>query len=175
MRIRHRTLSLIVSPILAIVLPLAAAPARAQQDRRVTVEAQGGYAGFLDDATIDHGVIGGSLKVGLTPRMRLGPEVVWMRGPGHDRDLFLTGTLTWDMRDPRPSPRVVPYLIAGGGVMLHRDRFLLESFSSWEGALTGGAGARIQVTPRLFVAPELRIGWEPHYRVGATIGYDLSM
>ena len=141
----------------ALVLGTALHPAAAQDARPFAVEAQAGYAGFLDDATIDHGFVGGALKARLTRRLWIGPEIVWMRGPDQDRDLFLTGTLTWDLASPperrngssaRSGVRLVPFLVAGGGVMRHENRFVNETFASWEGAVTGGGGARIQIGRR---------------------------
>jgi hypothetical protein len=164
-------------PLLCLVLlippVLVARPAAAQGKRSLAIEAHGGYAGFLDESMIDHAVVGGSLMLNLTPRLRIGPELTWMRGPGADRDLFITGTLAWDLRGTQASTRVMPYLIAGGGCMRHSNRFGDERFSGWEGAWTGGAGVRFAVTPQVTVAPEFRIGWEPHYRLGVTVGIAL--
>ena len=168
----------------ALVLGTALHPAAAQDAPSFAVEAQAGYAGFLDDATIDHGFVGGAVKTRLTRRLWIGPEIVWMRGPEYDRDLFLTGTLTWDLVSPpearqnrstgRTALRLVPFLVAGGGVMRHENRFVNETFASWEGAVTGGGGARIQIGRRWYIAPEFRVGWEPHYRIGVSIGMDAS-
>ena len=60
-----------------------------------------GYAGFVDDATIDHTIFGAAARVYLTPRVAIGPELVYMRGPNSDRDLFLTGNMTFDVIPPR--------------------------------------------------------------------------
>ena len=167
----------------ALFMSAAVLPAAAQDGGSFIIEAQAGYAGFLDDATIDHGFVGGAFKTRLTRTLWIGPEIVWMRGPDRDRDLFLTGTLTWDLAPPearrhgssaRPGPRFVPFFVAGGGVMRHEDRFFNETFASWEGAVTGGGGARIRVGRRWYVAPEFRVGWEPHYRIGVSIGMDAS-
>ena len=178
-----RTL-IVRSIVSALVGSATALPAAAQDAGFITLEAQAGYAGFVDDATIDHGYLGGAFKARLTPRLSIGPEIVWMRGPQHDRDLFLTGTLTWDLVSARQTgggepgrqatTRVVPFLMAGGGAMRHEDRFGVETFASWEGAVTGGGGVRIHVGRRWYIAPEFRIGWEPHYRVGVAVGVDLE-
>jgi hypothetical protein len=175
---------IVLTTLTALLLGVGALPATAQDAGSLSIEAQTGYAGFLDDATIDHGFVGGALKTRLTRRLWIGPEIVWMRGPDHDRDLFLTGTLTWDLVSPpearrdgssaRHGLRLVPFLVAGGGVMRHEDRFVSGTFASWEGAVTGGGGARIQVGRRWYVAPEFRVGWEPHYRIGVSIGMDVS-
>ena len=58
--------------------------------------------------------------------------------------------------------------------MRHADRFGGETFASWEGAVTGGGGVRVRVGRGWYIAPEFRIGWEPHYRVGVGVGVDLD-
>ena len=81
------------------------------------VEFLAGYAGFVDDATIDHAIAGTAVRVYLTPRLAIGPEFVYMWGPNWDRDLFLTGNLTFDLLPPRRAARrVTPFLVAGGGL-----------------------------------------------------------
>ena len=100
------------------------------QDRPpVGLEFSTGWAGFVDDATIHHGVFGGAARFYVTPRISVGPEFVYMVGPDDDRDLMLTGNVIFDVLRPidnRPR-RITPYLLAGGGFFQHRDRFLAES------------------------------------------------
>ena len=135
------------------------------------VELIAGYAGFVDDATVDHSVIGGAARVYASPRLSLGPEVLYMRGPGFDRDLFVTGNVTFDVigRYGR-RPRVIPFLVAGAGVMRHSDRFGTATFKSSEGAFTAGGGVRALVTDRVLVGGDARCGWELHCRVAAVVG-----
>jgi hypothetical protein len=140
------------------------------------VEVTGGYAGFLDDAIIEHGVFGGSARVYLLPRVSVGPEIVYMVGPHDDRDLFVTGNLTFDILGPsggRPR-RVTPFLVAGGGWFRHSDRFGFEEFSSTEGAFTAGGGLRAWASERVFLAADARVGWEPHVRFTGTVGFALG-
>jgi hypothetical protein len=82
----------------AAVLVAAASPAAGQQ-RSPVIEALGGWAGFLDDATIHHAVIGGSVRVSLTPRLSVGPEVVYLIGPNTARELYVTGQVFIDLTD----------------------------------------------------------------------------
>jgi hypothetical protein len=65
----------------------------------------------------------------------------------------------------------VPYLVVGGGLFQTRDKFVGETFTSSEGAFTAGGGVRVFLTDRLYVAPEFRGGWEPHFRLSVSIGY----
>jgi hypothetical protein len=131
--------------------------------------------GFVDDAMIDHAAFGGAARVYLTPRVAIGPEVAYLQGPGPDRDLMVTGNLTFDVLGPRngrPS-RVTPFLTVGGGYERHSDRFGPITFSSSEGAFTGGGGVRVWLSDRAFAVVEARMGWEPHFRVTGGIGVAL--
>ena len=115
----------------------------------------------------------GAARFYLTPRISVGPEFVYMVGPGNDRDLILTGNLTFDLIKPidnRPR-RITPYVLAGGGYFQHRNRFVNRTFTASEGAFTGGGGVRLFLTRNLYVAPEARLGWELHQRLTVTIGY----
>lgn len=170
----------LVRPALAVALILAtAATARAQAGDAVrpapTLEATGGWAGFLDDDVIRHGVTGAAARAYVSPRISVGPEVQYFVGPNSDRDLIVTGNLMIDVLAPtaaRPR-RTTPYVVAGGGLFRHSDRFHGETFSSSEGAFTAGMGVRTWATDRLFVAGDARIGWEAHVRLAVTIGVAL--
>lgn len=135
------------------------------------VELQAGYAGFVDDAMIDHAVLGGGARFYLTRRLSVGPEIVYMRGPGSDRDLFITGNVTYDFagRGGRPA-RVTPFVIAGAGMMRHRSRFGPSTFASTEGAFTAGGGVRVRLRDRLLVGADARCGWELHCRIAGSLG-----
>lgn len=162
--------------LLALFLVLAAAPAAAQPaDGAVAAEAVAGYAAFVDDSPIGHSVFGGSARVHLTPRLSVGPEAIYMRGPGLDRDLFVTANMTFDyipLREARPGA-VGAFVTAGGGAMRHQDGFGTTTFASWEGAVTGGAGVRVFLTDRIYALAEFRAGWELHYRVNGGVGIRL--
>ena len=64
-----------------------------------------GWAGFTDEDVVNHGLWAGAARIYLSPRLSVGPEVVYMRGPGHDRDLMVTGNLTVCLLYTSPSPR----------------------------------------------------------------------
>jgi hypothetical protein len=139
------------------------------------VEFTGGYAAFVDETAIGHGVFGGALRFHLTRGLSVGPEIVYMVGPGEDRDLFLTANVTFDMANAGPgrTGRVTPFLVAGGGLMHYSNRYDGAPFSANEGAFTGGGGVRVWLSPRIYAASEFRIGWEPHLRITGTIGVAL--
>ena len=161
---------------LAFFLALGStAPALAQSGPSPQAEFQTGWAGFVDDAMIDHAAFGGAARVYLTPRVAVGPEVAYLRGPGGDRDWMVTGNLTYDLVGPRNGrpPRATPFLTVGGGYERHSDRFGPRTFSSSEGAFTGGGGVRIWITDRVFGTVETRMGWEPHFRITGGVGVAL--
>ena len=145
------------------------APSAFAQGRRTAAEGFAGYAGFIDDSTVHHSAFGGALRWYLLPRVAVGPELVYMKGPGDDRDLVFTGNVTFDFLSGPHA--VTPFLVAGGGIFRHGDRFFGQTFSSTEGSFTAGGGVRIPIGERLYVAPEFRIGWEPHYRVSVAVGW----
>ena len=164
---------------LAVILVLTAGAASAQTlDARPApaLEFLAGYAGFVDDATIDHSIVGAAARVYLTPRLAVGPELVYMRGPNSDRDLFLTGNLTFDVLPPRNGRprRVSPFLVVGGGFFQHSDRFGALDFTSYEGAFTAGGGVRGWISDRVYAFGDVRFGWELHARVNAGVGVALG-
>lgn len=160
-------------PVVAACLVLVTgAPATAQERPRPALEGTFGWAGFVDDNTVHHKVIGAAGRFYLTPRLGVGPEITYMVGPGDDRDVIVTGNLTFDLRSP--GSRATPFLVVGGGLFHHRDRFGPSTFSSTEGSLTGGGGARVWVNDRVYIAPEVRIGWEPHLRITVAVGVRLG-
>ena len=160
---------------LCFLLVNTALPAFAQPaDRRPAPAAEFtlGYAGFVDEGMINHTVVGGALRFPLSPRVSVGPEVQYMIGPGSDRDFILTGNITFDLLPP--NSRVTPFLVAGGGLFRHSDKFASGTFASSEGAFTAGGGVRSWVSDRVYVAADFRGGWELHYRVAGTVGIALS-
>jgi hypothetical protein len=140
---------------------------------RQAVEVVGGYAGFLDEGLVDHVIAGATVRYRLGRIISLGPEIVFMIGPGTDRDVFLTGNVTFDFLVPADGPRpgtVSPFVVAGGGLMIHRTRFGGSEFSTTEGAVTGGGGVRVWITRRIYAMGAYRAGWEPHMRIDGGIG-----
>ena len=156
--------------VMLAVLGSSASICQAQTEQpRASVEGTLGHAAFVDEDPVDHIIGGGAFRYPVSPRLSVGPEVIYMRGPGRDRDLFFTGNLWFHFVEPYADRRVAPYLLVGGGLMRHRSEFI--DFVSYEGAVTGGIGVRIAMTDRWYIAPEARLGWEPHLRLSANVGY----
>ena len=75
---------------------LFALSAEAQQKPRPEIKATAGWVGFIDENWIDHKVVGASARFYLTARIGVEPEVLYMVGPGSDRDVTLIPNLTFD-------------------------------------------------------------------------------
>ena len=154
---------------------LLARTAGAQGLRKGSVEAGGGWAGFVDESLINHTAIGGAAYLHLTPRLRVGPELTYMTGPGSDRDLYLLGNVVFEFLGSSGGrePRVSPFLIAGAGLFQHRDQPFVGTYNSF--TFVGGTGVRVMVTDRVYVAPDIRIGVEDlHLRATVNVGLRLG-
>jgi hypothetical protein len=155
-----------VKPILLGILVFAL-PAEAQKPRpeaRLTA----GWSGFIDEDLVDHGVIGGSFRYYLSRRVAVEPEVLYMIGPGTDRDITVIPNVSYDFRPGKP---MRPYLLGGAGLLHQSQRFGRSTFTHNEWTGNFGVGVRITLASKLFVAPEFRIGWEPLLRFGASLGF----
>jgi hypothetical protein len=157
--------------ILSVIVGLLAIPglAAAQELSRRVVEVSAGFAGFVDETIIPHGTVGAAVRWDVAPHLSVGPELVYMAGGFDDQDVFLTGKVVVDfLRDRAASP----YFVADGGLMVSRLTFFRsDDFWYREGAVSFGGGARINVSRRVFVAPEVRIAWEPHIRFTVIVGW----
>ncbi len=162
-----------------VVFVLLAAPmthlAAAQDLPGPAVELAAGWVGFADDGIVSEGLIGGAARWYLLPHFSVGPEVVYMNGDNHSH-LMVTGNVTWDLLAPtnRRPRAVTPFLVAGGGVFQTREHLFNGTYTSSEGAFTGGGGVRALVADRLTLGFETRVGWEPHIRINGLIGLRLG-
>jgi hypothetical protein len=157
-----------VTSILAVFLLIGSETAGHAQETpsRLAIDVSGGKSAFVDETPIGQMTIGGGVRWQLTPRVSVGPEVVLMKGPNDLREVFLTGKAIVDFM---PHRLLSPYFVADAGAMLQGDRFANGPYWSKEGAVSAGGGVRINVTPHVSIAPEVRIGWEPHVRFGAVV------
>jgi len=129
-----------------------------------------GAAAFLDEETpLDHFVIGAAGVIGLTPRLRIEPQFLYMNGPDSDRDITITGNLLYDMWFTQKSAL---YVVVGGGLLRHTQDFaVVGPFSSYDGTFSGGVGMRFDVSEKFYVAPEFRVGWDPLYQIAGMAGF----
>ena len=156
---------------LALLAGPLALDAAAQNVPPPAAELSLGWVGFPDDGDIvNETMVGGTVRWYLTPQVSVGPEVVYIKGPGHSH-LMVTGNLMWDVLPSRGGSRLLtPYLVAGGGVFQTRNQFPGGTFKSNEGAFTAGGGLRFKAEGPLIVGAEARVGWELHLRVNGFIG-----
>ena len=152
-------------------------PVFAQGKPAPIAEAVVGQSGFIDEAWDYFGTIGGGLRVFVTPRLAIGPEVAYLSGESDASNLTITANMTFDIVPDDGRRRVVPYLVAGGGYLRQKTLVgggpgstALVPFTSSEGTMSAGLGARIALGSNVFVAPEFRLGWEPETRIAVTIG-----
>ena len=162
---------------IAAMLSGVGQPVRAQDKPAPIVEAVVGKSGFIDEVWDYFGTIGGGVRVFVTPRLAIGPEVAYLSGEFDASNLTVTANMTFDIVPDDGRRRVVPYLVAGGGYL--RQKILvgggpgstaLVPFTSSEGTMSAGLGARIAFGSNVFVAPEFRLGLEPESRLAVTIG-----
>lgn len=156
---------------LAVVVIVGATTRNAEAQlspARASVTVTGGVAGFVDESAIRHTVVGAGATWLLHSHIAVGPEFLYMIGPGSDRDLFVLAVARFAILPFER--RIVPMAVVGGGLMTHSDRFGSTAFRSSEGALVLGGGLRVNATRSVYIAPELTIGWEPHLRASVNVG-----
>ena len=163
--------------IITLVLSGVGQPVFAEDKPAPIVEAVVGQSGFIDEAWDYFGTIGGGVRVFVTPRLAIGPEVAYLSGEFDASNLTVTANMTFDIVPDDGRRRVVPYLAAGGGYLRQKTLVgggpgstALVPFTSSEGTMSAGVGARIGLGSYMFVAPEFRLGWEPETRIAVTIG-----
>ncbi|MEQ1757335.1 MAG: outer membrane beta-barrel protein [Vicinamibacterales bacterium] len=149
--------------------------AEAQDGGRATLDATAGWVGFADDSIVSEGMVGGSGRIYLTPRLAVGPEVVFIRGTSHSH-YVVTGNVTFDFVRPAGGrgASATPYIVLGAGAFWTRQQFPRGVFTSNEGAFTAGVGVRVPIGERVTVGAEARLGWELHARINGVVGWRLG-
>lgn len=166
-------LTLIQAIVMALVLLLVSMVDRAAAQARPasTVDLSAGWVGFADDGIVNESLFGGAARFFVSPRLSVGPELVYLKGPNHSH-LVVTGNVTWDL--PASSERVIPFLVAGVGLFQTRTKFPMGSFTSSEGAFTAGGGLRVRASDRVMVGIDTRVGWELHVRANGVVSVRLG-
>jgi len=145
----------------------------AQQRPSPAVDIGAAWIGFADDGIVSEGSSSGAVRWYVSPRIALGPELLYVRGHNHSH-LAVTGNLTWDLLPESTRPTATPFLVVGAGMFQTREQFSTGDFTSTEGAFTAGGGVRSRVGNRVSVGVDARIGWELHVRVGGFVGIHLG-
>lgn len=162
----------------AAVLLLASTSAHAQALRVSSVEFVTGRAGFVDEVWDYFTMAGGAVRLQVTPRFALGPEVVYLDGPDGSHDLTITATGTFDLVAPRSDRRVLPFVVFGAGLLRQTSVVGrgpgtpgLASYTSSEGTASGGIGVRVSLSPHWVLAPDVRLGYEPETRLSLAVAW----
>lgn len=157
-----------------VALFASATVANAQESYPVaTVKVLGGYAGFLDDATIHEPVVGAAYRLDVAERLALEPEFLYLRRSAIERSFHLQLNV---IRPIGPDRRVRFYLVGGAGIRHLRAEFpgaMDPTFSDTEFTGGGGGGVRVELSDRFSLSPEFRLGWEPLLRATVGFGYEL--
>ena len=164
----------VAGALVLLVGPMATL-ATAQSRPGPVAEFSAGWIGFADDGVVSESVVGGAVRLYLSPRLGVGPEVVYIHGDNHSH-LMVTGNVTWDLLGPtngRP-PSITPFFVIGGGLFQTRETFFSGNFTSNEGAFTAGGGVRALVSDRVTIGVDARVGWELHLRVSGQVGLRLG-
>jgi hypothetical protein len=158
-----------------VLAPFLASAAAAQDRPSPSLDLSAGWVGFADDGIVSEGMAGAAGRFYLSPRIALGPELVYIGGDNHSH-LVVTGNLTFDLIAPAAgrAPAITPFLVGGGGMFQTRESFANGDYSHTEGAFTAGGGVRAAVGPRLTVGVDARIGWETHLRINGVVGVRLG-
>ena len=175
---RITSLSATRSALLAAAIvfaPVLTKGASAQDRPSPTLDLSTGWVGFGDDGIVSEGMAGAAGRLYLSPRLALGPELLYISGDNHSH-LVLTGNLTFDVLAPTAGRAAVitPFFVVGGGMFQTRQSFATEDLTHTEGAFTAGGGARVAVSDRVTVGVDARIGWEAHLRVNGVVGVRLG-
>ena len=136
-------------------------------NNRIEVKGTLGHASFVDDSLIPHFLVGGSVRFRLIGGLGFEPELTYMWSE-RCHDLVLMPNLVYEFRRGH---RVVPYFIGGIGLLHHSTERWGIKWSGNARYISAGFGAKVFLSPRIFIAPEVRLGWEPSLRAGGTIGY----
>jgi hypothetical protein len=173
----------VVNRIALSIATMLCAPAHiafAQEKPAPILEGVIGRSGFIDEVWDYFTTIGGGARWFVGPRLAIGPEVVYLTGEFDSlkaSHISVTGNVTFDFLRDSNERSVVPYVVAAGGYL--RQKTLvgrgpgtpgLQPFTSSEGTVSAGLGARVALGSRVFVAPEFRFGWEPETRIGVIVG-----
>lgn len=156
---------------LVFIAPFLATTASAQERPSPALDLSVGWVGFADDGIVSEGMFGGAGRFYLSPRVAIGPELIFISGENHSHTM-LTGNVTFDL--VAPAARVTPFLVAGGGLFQTRESFFGEDVTHTEGAFTAGGGVRAAVGDRVSVGVDARLGWETHLRINGVVGVRLG-
>ena len=115
-----------------------------------------GGTSYADEGAVNHFTTGAGVRFYISKHWSIEPEYLYSRTGNRHHDQLLWGNFTFDFRDR--DEKTVPYWFASPGLVRNTDKFGPAAFSSTEGAFGTGAGARLFLSDRVFVAPQFRVG-----------------
>jgi hypothetical protein len=161
--------------LVAAIATALAGPAWAQQRPAPAVEFGAGSLFFADDGVVREEFFAGNLRIYVSPRISVGPEIAFIFGENHSH-FMLTGNLTCDLLSPvggRPRA-VTPFVVVGGGLFRTHEQFLSGPYNSTDGAFTAGGGLRVRLFDQAIAGVEARLGWELHFRLNGFLAVQLG-
>lgn len=128
------------------------------QAEMVQVKATAGVTGFVEIFTPgDYFTTGGAARLFVSRRWSVEPEYLYLWSPRRRNYSIIWANVAFDLRD-RDS-NAIPYLFGGPGVVW-------ATYPSGGGKVTGsvaagslGGGIRFRISDRVFVGPQLRVGF----------------
>lgn len=162
--IRGRALNTIARTLLGAALGATLSVRAAAQDRPPpAAEFAAGALFFADDGVVTEGLAGGGVRIYVSPRVSIGPEVAFILGERHSH-MMLTGNVTFDLRAPvKGVPReVTPFVVVGWVVSDARGVSQRRDVRFQRGRIYGGG--RRESTTRLTHVRRRRVA----HRLGAT-------
>lgn len=130
--------------------------------QHVDVKGSLGYTSFLDEAPDNHLLVAGSARFYITRKFSVEPEVQYLRRDSRHPDWVFVPNFTYDFKTGRRT------------LCHHRPRRatkLRQQFQPHRRIYQWGQWGQALFTDRWFIAPEFRLGLEPHARLSAAIGY----
>jgi len=156
---------------LCALLIITADHAVAQANSAPSADVGAGVVSFVDDGPANEGMVSAGFRWYLSPRVSLGPEVVYISGEAHSH-VIATGNVTVDL--VTTPTRAMPFVVIGGGLYQTRERFAVGRFTSNEGAFTAGGGVRVPFGDRVSLGVDVRVGWELHLRVNGLLSVKIG-
>jgi hypothetical protein len=148
-----------VEEMTAMRVALLTAMATGAMAQGIEARATGGVISFADDGTVNQATAGGSVRFYFSRRWSVEPQLMYARrtiSTALDSSLILWGNVQLDIL--RRERRASPYWFVSPGVVWHTTRFGHFSQTNAEAAIGTGAGVRIRLSDRVFVAPQARLG-----------------
>lgn len=179
MRLSKLLLVGMVAILALLVQPVSAQP------RRVDLRAHWGYMYRLDDTPPQAWTGGGSVTAAVGPKLRVGLEVLHANLFGKYDSYKQRARLFHPMVEYEflSDSRFKPFMVIGAGYTQYRS-WLPDPEAHFDPSLpqrrwetqgrfhfTAGLGARLFLTRRLFLAPEVRIGLVPVLRSTVSVGF----